>query len=72
MKQQKLRDRLKEVEEQVASLESEIAQHEAALGDFKSVEETVRLNGLVTTRTQELEKYVSEWEALSSELEAGA
>jgi len=69
MKMQKLRDRLKEVEEQVASLESEIAQHEAALGDFKSVEETVRLNALVTSRTQELEKSVAEWEALSAELE---
>ena len=69
MKMQKLRDRLKEVEEQVASLESEIAQHEAALGDFKSVEETVRLNALVTARTQELEKNVAEWEALSAELE---
>jgi ATP-binding cassette subfamily F protein 3 len=72
MKMQKLRDRLKEVEEQVASLESEIAQHEAALGDFKSVEETVRLNALVTSRTQELEKSVAEWESLSAELETGA
>ena len=50
MKLQKLRDRLSAVEKQVAALESEIAGHEAALADFKSVEETVRLNELVTAR----------------------
>lgn len=72
MKTQKLRDRLKQVEEQVASLESELAQHEASLGTFKSMEETVRLNELITQRTLELEKAVTEWESLSSELESAS
>ena len=45
MKLKKLQDRLRAVEQEVASLESEIAQHDAALADFKSVEETVRLSG---------------------------
>ena len=70
MKLQKLRDRLSAVEKQVAALESEIAGHEAALADFKSVEETVRLNDLVTARRRELETRVAEWESLSAELEA--
>jgi len=70
MKLQKLQDRLREVEQQVASLESEIAQHEAALADFKSVEETMRLNDLVSTRRSELETRVKEWEQLSADLEA--
>ena len=69
MKLQKLRDRLSAVEKQVAALESEIAGHEAALADFKSVEETVRLNDLVTARRRELESRVAEWESLSAELE---
>jgi hypothetical protein len=56
----------------VAALESEIAAHEAALADFKSVEETVRLNELVTARRKELETRVAEWESLSAELEANA
>ena len=43
MKAQKMRERLREVEQEVASLESGIQQHEAALGDFKSAEETARL-----------------------------
>src|SRR5579864_8154486 len=50
MKMKKLQERLREVEQKVAELESEIAQHEAALADFRSVEETMRLNDLVSTR----------------------
>src|SRR5437660_3953917 len=61
IKMQKLQSRLKEVEEQVAFLESEIAQHEAALADFKSVEETMRLTDLVSSRRSELESRVAEW-----------
>ena len=41
-----MRERLQEVEQEVASLESEIQQHEAALGDFKSAEETLRVTEL--------------------------
>ena len=70
MKLQKVRDRLAAVEQQVAALEAEIARHEAALADFKSVEETVRLNDLVTARRRELEARVAEWESLSAEIEA--
>jgi len=70
MKLQKVRDRLAVVEKEVAALESEIAQHEAALADFKSVEETVRINDLVTARRRELETRVAEWETLSAEIEA--
>jgi ATP-binding cassette, subfamily F, member 3 len=72
MKLKKIQDRLKEVELSVASLESEIARHEAALGDFKSVEETMRLTELVAGRRKDLEARVAEWEQLSAELEAPA
>ena len=68
MKVQKLKDRLSKVEQQVAALESEIAQHEAALGTFKSVEETMRLSDLVAERRKTLEARVAEWEQLSAEL----
>jgi len=33
------------------------------------VEETVRLNDLVTARRRELESRVTEWESLSAEIE---
>ena len=72
MKVQKMRGRLKEVEQQVAELESEIQQHETALAEFINVEETVRLNDLLTARRKELETRVAEWEELSAELETNA
>ena len=72
MKMKKLQDRLREVEEKVAALESEIARHEAALADFRSVEETMRLNDLVTQRRTQLESTVAEWEELSAALETNA
>ena len=72
MKLKKAQDRLRQVEQQVAALESEIATHEASLADFKSVEETLRLNDLVTARRKELETRVAEWESLSAEVEASA
>ena len=69
MKLQKLKERLRAVEQEVASLESEIAQHDAALADFKSMEETVRLSEIVAERRKQLEAQVAEWERVSGELE---
>ncbi|MEP6961413.1 MAG: ABC-F family ATP-binding cassette domain-containing protein, partial [Acidobacteriota bacterium] len=53
MKLQKLREQLAKSESAIAALESEIAQHDAALADFKSVEATVRITELVTARRKE-------------------
>ena len=69
MKMKKLQDRLREVEQRVASLESEIQQHETALADFKSVEETKRLTEIVSARRSELETQVAAWEELSAAIE---
>ena len=69
MKLRKLQDRLKAVEQEVAALESEIAEGDRALGEFKSVEETVRISELVAERRQQLEARVAEWEKVSAELE---
>jgi ATP-binding cassette, subfamily F, member 3 len=69
MKLQKLRTRLREVESEVASLELEIAQHDAALADFKSMEESVRISEMVAERRKQLEARVAEWESVSAELE---
>ncbi len=72
LKLKKLRDRLGEVEREVAAIESEIAQREAELAAFTSVEETMRLSDLVTSRRRDLEARLAEWERLSAELEATA
>ena len=72
MKAQKMRARVKELEEEISSLESQIQQHEAALGDYKSAEETVRVSGLLTHCRTELETRVTEWEELTSELDTSS
>ncbi|HVO98866.1 MAG TPA: ABC-F family ATP-binding cassette domain-containing protein [Bryobacteraceae bacterium] len=68
IKLKKLQDRARELELEVASLESEIAQHDAALSDFKSVDETLRLSELVAEKRKNLEEKVAEWEQVSAEL----
>jgi ATP-binding cassette subfamily F protein 3 len=68
IKIKKLKDRLGSVEKEVAALESEIARHEAELADFKNMEETMRLTGLVAERRKLLEARMAEWERLSAEL----
>jgi ATP-binding cassette, subfamily F, member 3 len=70
MKLKKLREQLKEVEQEVAALESEIARHEAALTEFKSADETMRLTMLVDERRKDLDARVAEWEQLSAQIEA--
>ncbi len=65
----KLRERLAEVEQDVSDIESEIAQQEAALGSFKSAEETARLTDLVAARRGQLDTRVKEWEGLSAEID---
>jgi ATP-binding cassette, subfamily F, member 3 len=70
MKLEKLKTRLSAVEKRVAELESEIAQDEAALVDFKSAEETMRVAAALEVRRKELAQSEAEWEELSSEMEA--
>jgi ATP-binding cassette subfamily F protein 3 len=72
MKVEKLKTRLREVEQRVAELESEIQQHEAALADFKSAEETVRVSAALEARRKDLEQNVAKWEELSAEMETPA
>jgi hypothetical protein len=64
-----MRERLAAGEQEVASLESAIQQCEAALGDFKSAEETARLTKQLDVNRGELEQRVAEWEELTAELE---
>jgi ATP-binding cassette subfamily F protein 3 len=72
MKLEKLKTRLREVEQRVAELESEIQQHEAALADFKSAEETIRITAALEDRRKHLEQSVAKWEELSAQMETPA
>jgi ATP-binding cassette, subfamily F, member 3 len=72
MKLEKLKTRLREVEQRVADLESEIQQHEAALADFKSADETIRITAALEARRKDLEQSVAKWEELSAQMETPA
>jgi ATP-binding cassette subfamily F protein 3 len=72
MKVEKLKTRLREVEQRVAELESEIQQHEASLADFKSAEETIRITAALEARRKDLEQSVAKWEELSAQMETPA
>ena len=70
LKLQQMKDRQGKIEAQSARLESEIAEYEAALGNFVSVEETKRVSGLLDTRKSELGKLLAEWEEVAEAIEA--
>ncbi len=72
VKLQKMKDRHKEIEERVTSLESEIAAREGELSDFRSVEESVRLNKLIEERRANLQKVMTEWEEVAELIEASS
>jgi ATP-binding cassette subfamily F protein 3 len=67
-----MQDRRAALEAQVSQAETEIAALETALGNFVSVEETVRLNDLLTARRKGLEALVAEWEEVVQSMEASA
>jgi ATP-binding cassette subfamily F protein 3 len=69
IKLRQMRDRLKELEQEIARREAAIAGHEEALTHFVSAAETERLSRLLAQGRKELEKMVAEWEGLSTELE---
>jgi ATP-binding cassette subfamily F protein 3 len=72
IKLRQMQDRRAALEAGVSKAETEIAELEAALGNFVNVEETVRLNDLLMARRAALEKMVAEWEEVVQSIEANA
>jgi ATP-binding cassette, subfamily F, member 3 len=72
IKLRQMQERQGAIEIEVSKLEAEIADYEAALSNFVSVEETTRVNGLLEARRSDLEKLMSEWEELGQTIEANA
>jgi len=67
-----MRERQDSIEIEVAKLEAGIAECEAALSNFVSVEETVRVNGLLEARRADLAGLMQEWEEVSDSIEANS
>jgi paraquat-inducible protein B len=70
IKLKQMKERLQDVEEEIARLEAAIATAETALQSFVSVEETQRQTGLMNRARADLEHAMNEWEELSQVLEA--
>jgi ATP-binding cassette subfamily F protein 3 len=70
IKLRQMKERRREIEDEVTRLEVEIADYEHALAHFSTVEETMRLNELLTARRRDLEQLMAEWEEVAQTIEA--
>jgi len=59
---QQMKDRCREIEEQVSRLETEIEGHGQELAHFRSAEDSVRLAKLIEQRREEIARLMREWE----------
>jgi ATP-binding cassette subfamily F protein 3 len=65
-----MKQRRREIEDEVTRLEVEIADYEQALASFRNVEETVRVNELLSARRGDLQHLLAEWEEVAQTIEA--
>jgi ATP-binding cassette subfamily F protein 3 len=70
IKRKQIEDRVHEIEGDIARVETAVAQHETALQTFVSADETQRTTKALDASRAELASLMTEWEALSAELEA--
>jgi ATP-binding cassette subfamily F protein 3 len=70
IKLRQLKQRRREIEDEVTRLEVEIADYEHALANFTSVDETVRVNDLLSARRTDLVNLMTEWEDVAQTIEA--
>ncbi len=66
-----MKERSEKIEEEIEHHESAIADYEAQLAQFKSAEESIRLNKLLDERRSELANLLKEWEEVSSVILSG-
>jgi ATP-binding cassette subfamily F protein 3 len=70
IKLRQLKQRRREIEDEVTRLEVEIADYENALVHYTSADETVRVNDLLTARRTDLLNLMAEWEDVAQTIEA--
>jgi ATP-binding cassette subfamily F protein 3 len=72
IKLRQMKERRREIEEDVTRLETEIADYEAALSNYVSAEETRRVGELLEARRKDLEGLMAEWEEVAQAIEANS
>ena len=70
IKRKQMEEEVRELEEEISRVETAIAQREASLHTFVSVQETQRLTRELDESRTELRALIAEWEELSQALEA--
>ena len=65
-----MKERRRELEDEVTRLEGEIAGYERSLANFTSAEKTMRTSELLGARRADLETLMNEWEQVSQTIEA--
>ena len=70
IKLRQMRERVREIEEEITKLEAGIAECEQSLQNFVSAEETARATQLLETRRADLESLMKEWEEVSAVIES--
>jgi len=70
IKRKQMKEEVRELEEEIRRVETAIAQREASLHTFVSVQETQRLTRELDESRTELRALIAEWEELSQALEA--
>jgi ATP-binding cassette subfamily F protein 3 len=65
-----MKERRRELEEQVSRVEGEIAEYERALANYTSAEKTQRTSERLGARRADLEALMNEWEQVSQTIEA--
>jgi ATP-binding cassette subfamily F protein 3 len=72
IKLRQMKERSHAIEDEITRLEVEIADYEAALGNFVNVEETKRVTELLAARRADLEALMMEWEDVAQLIEANS
>jgi len=72
IKLRQMKERSHAIEDEITRLEVEIADYEAALGNFVNVEETKRVTELLGARRADLEALMMEWEDVAQLIEANS
>jgi ATP-binding cassette subfamily F protein 3 len=69
IKRKHLEDRVREIEQEIAGLETAIAECESALQNFVSNDETTRLTHELSSHKKNLQARLTEWEAIGQTLQ---
>jgi ATP-binding cassette subfamily F protein 3 len=72
IKLRQMKERSRAIEDEITRLEVEIADYEAALGNFVNAEETKRMSELLEARRADLESLMTEWEDVAQLIEANS